>query len=281
MGKLKKNQKSCLTIGVITLAVGIVLAGISYRQSASPEEDEQEAVIMAESEWTEDAEDGSGDTDTSDAEEDGREETALAGTGDDDRDAASGESTADDTDVLTAGSDAVSLAGTDTVGTAEGGTQETAVIAGTTEDAAETMAQALSFSESDTLRWPLQGDILINYSMDESVYFATLDQYKYNPALIIRGDVNAQVSAAAAGQVVSIETTAETGETVTMDIGSGYQLVYAQMKELQVAEGDIVEAGSLIGYISEPTKYYSVEGSNLYFAMTKDGTPVNPLNYLE
>ena len=279
MGKLKKNQKSSLTIGVITLAAGIVLAGISFRQSESPGEDEQEAVIMAESEWTEDAEDGSGDTDTSDAEEDGGEETALSGTGDD-CDAASGESTADDTDVLTAGSDAVSPAETDATGTADADTQETAVITGTTK-AAETMAEALSFSESDTLCWPVQGDILINYSMDESVYFATLDQYKYNPALVIRSDVNTQVFAAAAGQVISIETASETGETVTMDIGNGYQLIYAQLKELQVAEGDFVEEGSLIGYISEPTKYYSVEGSNLYFAMVKDGTPVNPLNYLE
>jgi len=89
------------------------------------------------------------------------------------------------------------------------------------------------------------------------------------------------VLAAAAGQVVSIETTAETGETVTMDIGGDYQLIYGQMKDLQVAEGDFVKAGDLIGYISEPTKYYSVEGSNLYFSMTKNGAPVNPLNYLE
>ncbi|MCD8365387.1 MAG: M23 family metallopeptidase, partial [Clostridiales bacterium] len=85
----------------------------------------------------------------------------------------------------------------------------------------------------------------------------------------------------ASGQVVSIETTADTGETVTMDIGCEYQLIYGQMKDLQVAEGDFVKAGDLIGYISEPTKYYSVEGSNLYFSMTKNGAPVNPLNYLE
>ena len=39
--------------------------------------------------------------------------------------------------------------------------------------------------------------------------------------------------------------------------------------------------GSLLGYVAEPTKYYSVEGSNVYFEMTHEGTPVDPLDYLE
>ena len=43
----------------------------------------------------------------------------------------------------------------------------------------------------------------------------------------------------------------------------------------------MVEKGEVIGYIAEPTKYYSTEGSNLYFAMTKEEDPVNPMNYLE
>ena len=29
--------------------------------------------------------------------------------------------------------------------------------------------------------WPVSGTVLMNYSMDKTVYFATLDQYKYNP----------------------------------------------------------------------------------------------------
>lgn len=253
---------------MITLVAVIVLAGISYRQSTDQAADEQEAVIMAESEWTEDAEGSDEETVLSDAEDEGSEDVP--------------EEPGADTE---AGEDTIAPAGTDLTdaSSADDSMRGTIVIEGATEEVTETMvlADSLSFSESDALRWPLQGDILINYSMDESVYFATLDQYKYNPALIIRGDVNAQVSAAAAGQVVGIETTAETGETVTMDIGSDYQLIYGQMKDLQVAEGDFVKAGDLIGYISEPTKYYSVEGSNLYFAMTKNGAPVNPLNYLE
>ena len=63
--------------------------------------------------------------------------------------------------------------------------------------------------------WPLEGDVILNYSMDRSVYFATLYQYKYNPALIIAGAVNDRVVAASDGQVIGVDTTAETGQTVT------------------------------------------------------------------
>ena len=66
-----------------------------------------------------------------------------------------------------------------------------------------------------------------------------------------------------------------------MELGSGYEAVYGQLKELEVKEGDMVDAGALIGYVSEPTKYYTVEGSNLYFQLLKDGKPVDPMEYLE
>ena len=49
----------------------------------------------------------------------------------------------------------------------------------------------------------------------------------------------------------------------------------------EVSQGDIVESGAVLGYVSEPTKYYTKEGSNLYFEMTKDETPVDPILYLE
>ena len=139
----------------------------------------------------------------------------------------------------------------------------------------------LVFSSADVLTWPIDGNVIISYSMDRTVYFSTLDQYKYNPALIIAGEVGGEVQAAAVGKVKSIETTAQTGTTITMDIGSGYEVVYGQLKEVCVEKGQHVSQGECIGYVSEPTKYYNVEGPNLYFQVLKDGDPVNPLEYLE
>ena len=44
------------------------------------------------------------------------------------------------------------------------------------------------FTEDSELLWPVDGQVIMNYSMDKTVYFSTLDQFKYNPALIISGE---------------------------------------------------------------------------------------------
>ncbi len=149
------------------------------------------------------------------------------------------------------------------------------------KDTAAKAKAELHFSPESDLGWPLQGDVILNYSMDQTVYFATLEQYKYNPAIIIAGKVNDPVNAAATGKITDISTNEETGVTVTMDLGDGYSAVYGQLKEVLYKEGAAVEAGNAIGYIAEPTKYYSVEGSNLYFELQKDGEPVNPMQYIQ
>lgn len=137
------------------------------------------------------------------------------------------------------------------------------------------------FSEDSTLTWPASGAVLIGYSMDQTVFFSTLEQYKYNPALIIGGEVGETIAASAAGIVTDIETTAQTGVTVTMDLGNGYSAVYGQLDNVPLEIGDYVGAGETVGTLSEPTKYYSVEGPNLYFQILKDGEPENPMNFME
>lgn len=142
-------------------------------------------------------------------------------------------------------------------------------------------APTLEFSGSDVLAWPMEGNVILSYSMDKTVYFSTLDQYKYNPAMLISGEVGADVIASAEGEVTAIEVDAQTGTTITMNLGSGYELVYGQVKEVCVQKGDRVAKGERIGYLSEPTKYYSVEGPNLYFKLMKNGEPVDPMEYME
>ena len=144
-----------------------------------------------------------------------------------------------------------------------------------TQKAPET---ALQFSGE--LQWPLEGNVLMNYSMDQSIYFATLDQYKYNPAMIIGAAAGDEVKAAAAGDIVEIREDAQTGLTVVMDIGDDFTLTYGQLQNLNFNEGAHLEAGDVIGAVAEPTKYYSVEGTNLYFEMEKNDRPTDPTEYL-
>ncbi len=149
------------------------------------------------------------------------------------------------------------------------------------EDTAAQVTPELNFTEDTIMLWPVNGEVVIDYSMDATTYFPTLDQYKYNPSLVMSAAVGDPVQAAANGQVLSISENIETGTTLTMDMGNGYQAVYGQLKDVTVQEGQTVEAGTIIGYVNDPTRYYVEEGANLYFAMTKDGAPVDPMIYIE
>lgn len=139
---------------------------------------------------------------------------------------------------------------------------------------------AVNFSEDTLMEWPVNGNILQDYSMDQTVYFSTLDQYKLSPAIAVGAVEGAPVVAAVNGTVYSVEQDIQTGTTVTMELGNGYQAIYGQLADLTVAEGDTVKKGTTIGYIAQPTKYYSTEGTNLYFEMKKDGEPIDPIAYL-
>ncbi len=139
---------------------------------------------------------------------------------------------------------------------------------------------SLHFGEEAKLQWPIAGNVLLNYSMDKTIYFQTLQQYKYNPSIVIGATQGTSVACAANGMVKSIYKDPQTGTTVVMNLGDGYELSYGQLQDVTVEEGDFVEAGAFIGKVAAPTKYYTVEGTNVYFKLTKDGEPVNPLNYL-
>lgn len=140
--------------------------------------------------------------------------------------------------------------------------------------------EAIHFDLNGDLMWPVEGTVLLDYSMDSTIFFPTLQQYQYNPAMVFAADVNSKVYFVARGKITDITTNEVTGCTVTQDLGDGYTAIYGQLKELNFEVGDMVESGQVIGYVNEPTKYYSVEGSNVYFQLLKDGIPVDPAEIL-
>lgn len=147
--------------------------------------------------------------------------------------------------------------------------------------AAVSESLVLDFTDTDKLSWPVTGNIVLGYSMDTTTYFPTLDQYKVNPANVIQSEVSTPVSAPADARVVSVGTNEEIGNYVDLDLGNGYTAVCGQLKEIPVVENEYVRQGDLLGYVAEPTKYYAVEGTNVFFEFLKDGVPVDALDFLE
>ena len=67
------------------------------------------------------------------------------------------------------------------------------------------------------------------------------------------------------------------GETLAIvgESGSGKSVTSKAILGI-LAGNSIVESGEIIAFIAAPTKYFSVEGSNLYLKLTMNGVPVDP-----
>ena len=137
-----------------------------------------------------------------------------------------------------------------------------------------------NFGVSSKLIWPVEGNVIIGFDMNNTVYFSTLDLYKCSDAVYIQSDVGTPVYAGHACQVEEIGYDTEIGNNVTVEMGGGYVVTYGQLRDVQIEKGATLEEGELIGYVASPTKYFSVEGAHLYIKMTKDGVAVDPLDYL-
>ena len=137
-----------------------------------------------------------------------------------------------------------------------------------------------AYDGEQSLVWPLNGDVILPFSMDTTVYFETLDTYKCNKGMLIQGAEGDNVISAYEGIVTAVEDTKEYGTVVRIDMGNGYEAVYGQLMNVCVAEGDAVSVGQNIAEVAPPSSYYAKEGPHLYFAITKDGVPVNPISLI-
>lgn len=142
---------------------------------------------------------------------------------------------------------------------------------------------AEGFSEANllSLKWPVEGEVILEFSMDSSIYFPTLAQYQYNPAMIIGTSEGTEVFTAAAGTVIDVGKSNEYGHYVTMDIGDGFEITYGQLFDVSTEVGETLDAGERIAMVAYPTRSYIEEGDNLYLKLTQDDVPVDPGLYLE
>ena len=73
-------------------------------------------------------------------------------------------------------------------------------------------ALVLNFADTSKMLWPARGNVLLDYSMDSTIYFPTLEQYKCNPGLVIQSEVSTPVNAPAAARVLEVGNNEEIGD---------------------------------------------------------------------
>ena len=154
------------------------------------------------------------------------------------------------------------------------------------DEATDVSASALNlatvnFSEDTLMEWPVNGNVLLDYSMDQTIYFPTLDQFKCNPGIVIQAEVSDPVAAPANAKVLEVGSNEEIGNFVVLDLGNEYTATCGQLKEITAVPGEYLEAGQVFGYVAEPTKYYSVEGVNVFFELKHQEKAVDPLDQME
>ena len=142
-------------------------------------------------------------------------------------------------------------------------------------------AGELDFNSEKTIGWPVNGEVVLPYSMETTVYYKTLDQYQVSPGILIAAGNGTTVRNAYLGKVTKVTSDNTYGNMVTLYIGNNYSMVYGQLDTIYVKEGDYVKAGESIGTIGNPTDIFKEEGSHLFFEMLEGDQPVDPMLYIE
>jgi murein DD-endopeptidase MepM/ murein hydrolase activator NlpD len=148
-------------------------------------------------------------------------------------------------------------------------------------EAADAPAFQLNYTAEDKMLWPVTGEIIREFSMDTTVWFSTLKQYKCSDAIQIQSVSGTEVAAPANAQILAVGSNEELGYFIEMDLGNGYRAELGQVQEVTVTPGDYVAAGTVIATVASPTYYYTVDGDHLYFKLTCDGELLDPLDYLQ
>ena len=153
---------------------------------------------------------------------------------------------------------------------------ETAPVLAVSEEAEKPVEE-----ETLTVVSPILGETVAVFAADELVYDATLGDWRTHNGVDIEAPAGTAVSAAAAGAVLSVEEDSRMGTTITIQHSGGYVTTYASLQpEVQVALGDSVSAGTVIGTVGNTSLTEAGLGAHLHFSVSRDGEAVDPEEFL-
>ena len=128
---------------------------------------------------------------------------------------------------------------------------------------------------------PLVGEEVAAFSVDELKYNETLGDWRTHDGIDIAAEVGTQVLAACSGTVTQVIDDDLMGTSVTIAHDGGYETVYSNLQSVPtVSEGQGVSAGEVIGSVGCTSIAEFAVPAHLHFAVTKDGVPCDPKEFL-
>ncbi|MFN0219659.1 MAG: M23 family metallopeptidase [Hyphomicrobium sp.] len=97
---------------------------------------------------------------------------------------------------------------------------------------------------NDPLLWPVSGEITSGYGPR---FHPLLNEQRFHPGIDIAGPTGDAVVAARSGQVAEAGRRGYYGNYIRLDHGADLHTAYGQLSEIDVAAGDCVRAGDVIG----------------------------------
>lgn len=124
------------------------------------------------------------------------------------------------------------------------------------------------------LDWPVEGSLRVPFGDVRHPRFGTLTPHR---GLTFAAAPQAQVRAIFEGEVVFRDWLRGYGQTVILDHHHGYLSVYAHLSDSEVRVAQRVPRGGGLGRVGDSG---SLEGSQLYFELRRDGLPLDPEPWL-
>ena len=121
-----------------------------------------------------------------------------------------------------------------------------------------------------------------DYSGTELQFNETLKQWEIHKAIDFLAGDDLNVYVINDGTVSNIYTNYLEGTVIEVSHKNGLVSIYKSLnKDVNVAIGDKISAGNVIGAVAESMAQELKSGAHLHFEMKKDGKLVNPNDYLD
>jgi len=124
--------------------------------------------------------------------------------------------------------------------------------------------------------WPTSGRVSSPFGgrRDPFRYYSE----RFHTGIDIAADYGQPIRAAADGEVVSAQRVPVYGNQIVIDHGHGMTSMYGHTSKMLVKKGQKVKKGDLIARVGSSGRS---TGSHLHFELRINGTPVDPIKYLE
>lgn len=126
--------------------------------------------------------------------------------------------------------------------------------------------------------WPVEGEILRDFSVETLVYDQTMGDWRTHAGVDIAAEAGAKVQCVGDGVVKEVFTDDLMGATVVVDHQNGVISTYSNLAaEPVAAAGQEVESGTVLGEVGASAIAESALPSHLHLEMSRNGEPVDPV----